>query len=305
MTVRNLWHLIRDTSRHWSEDKASVLGAALAYYALFSVAPLVLTAVSIAGLVFGEDAAREEIVRQITASAGEQVGRAVGDTLAYVHNGGSGTYATVISLAILTFAATGIFAQLQDALNTVWGVQARSGRGVLGVIKDRFWSFMLVVVFGVLLLASLVVMAGLTGLTHLLPPDAAPARPLLWQTVNWLVSIVLLTALIAMVYKLLPDVQLHWSDVGTGAVVTALLVTIGNQLIGLYLGWSSWISAYGAAGSLVVVVLWVYYSAQVFLFGAEFTQVYATRAGKRLPPKANAEPVTAEARARQGRAPGP
>src|SRR4051812_46671822 len=301
MTVRDLWHLIRDTYRHWSEDKAGVLGAALAYYALFSLAPLVLTAVSIAGLVFGEATAREQIVRQITASAGEQVGRAVGDTLAYVRGGGSGTYATVISLAVLAFAATGIFAQLQDALNTVWGVQARSGRGVLGVIRDRFWSFALVVVVGVLLLASLVVMAALTGLTRLLPPDAAPARPLLWQGLNWLVSVALLTALVAAVYKLLPDVNLDWSDVGTGAVVTALLMTVGNQLIGLYLGRSSWISAYGAAGSLVVVVLWAYYSAQVFLFGAEFTQVYASRTGKPRVPKANAEPVTAEARARQGR----
>ncbi len=302
MTVRDLWGLTKDTYRHWSEDKAAVLGAALAYYALFSIAPLVLTAVAIAGLVFGEEAARKQVVAEISASAGQQVGTAIGDTLAYVHSGGSGTVATLVSLAVLVFAATGIFAQLQDALNTVWGVQARAGRGVLGVVKDRFWSFALVAVFGVLLLASLVVMAALTGLQHLLPPEAGPARPLLWQAVDWLVSVGLLTALIAAVYKLLPDVHVDWSDVGVGALVTAILVTVGNQLIVLYLGRSSWISAYGAAGSLVVVVLWAYYSAQVFLFGAEFTQVYATRTGKPLVPKANAEPVTAEARARQGRA---
>ncbi len=303
MTPRAAWGLVKDTFRHWSADKTPRLGAALAYYAVFSIAPLVIIAIDIAGLLFGEEQARKHLVAQINSATGGQVGGAIAETLKYVHESHSGGLATVVSTVVLLFGASGLFAQLQDALNTIWGVQAKSGRGVLGVIKDRLGSYLLILVLGLLLVASLVSSSVLAALTKLWPADALPGGAYLWLAVNWLASFAIITVLFAAVYRLLPDVKLGWGDVGVGAAVTALLFVAGNQLISLYLGKSSWINAYGAAGSLVVVLLWVYYSSQVFLLGAEFTQVWFRRSGKRVAPAENAEAVTEEARAQQGMAP--
>jgi membrane protein len=199
---------------------------------------------------------------------------------------------------MLLLGATAVFAQLQDALNTIWRVKPREGRAWLGVIKDRFWTFMIVLSIGFLLLGSLLISIGLSAVTEFLPAAYHP-NLYFWRALDWLVSFGLVTTLFAMIYKLLPDVELEWRDVWVGAAVTAVLFTIGRYLIGLYLAHSSWISAYGAAGSLVIVLLWVYYSSQVFLFGAEFTYVWANESGKPLVPRANAEPATEEARARQ------
>jgi YihY family inner membrane protein len=230
------------------------------------------------------------------------VGDAIGSVTDYARKGGGGSLATLFGMTILFFGATSVFAQLQDALNTIWGVKPADETTWTSAIKDRLWSFAVVLGIGFLLLVSLVLSAALAAAAQFLTPSTLPGGAYLWQALNWFVSFGLVALLFALIYKLLPDAQIEWSDVWVGAAVTALLFACGKYLIGLYLGRSTWISAYGAAGSLVVVLLWVYYSSQIFLFGAEFTYVYANQAGKPLRPKRNAEPVTEEARARQGMA---
>jgi membrane protein len=239
------------------------------------------------------------VAEQVERVAGPNVGRAIEEMLSYSHATGAGTFATAVSLAILLFSATTIFGELQDGLNTIWGVQPRPGRGILDTVKDRFWSFLIVLGVGLLLLLALAASAVVSAVSNFLGPNLPGESVYLWRAIQLTVTVGLLTLLFAMIYKVLPDVDLGWKDVWVGALITALLFTLGTYLIGLYLGWTSMASAYGAAGSPLVILLWVYYSSQVLLFGAEFTQVYATRYGR---PRvyANAEPVTAEARARQG-----
>jgi membrane protein len=297
--ARKLWDLLKETARQWYDDNTFQLGAALAYYTVFSLAPVVLIAIAVAGLVFGPEAARSQIVAEISATVGPTVGQAIESLLQHTGDTGTGTLATVVGVAVLLFGATSVFAQLQEALHTIWGVQPKPGRGLLGVLKDRFWSFAAVVGVAFLLLVSLVLSAGLAALSRFLTPAAVPGGVYLWQALNWVFSLVLITALFALLYRLLPDVRLAWGDVWVGAFVTAVLFTLGKYLVGLYLGRSGVTSAYGAAGSLVVILLWVYYSSQVFLFGAEFTQVYATADGKPVQAAENAVPVTPEDRARE------
>jgi membrane protein len=200
---------------------------------------------------------------------------------------GPGIVASGIGLVMLVIASTGVFAQLQDSLNTIWRVVPKPGRGILGILRDRLLSFLMVIVAGFLMLVSLVVSAALAALgkffNYLLPvPEAV------LQTVNFLVSFAVITLLFAMIYKVLPDAKISWSDVWIGAAVTSLLFSLGKFMIGLYLGKSSLASAYGAAGSLVIILVWVYYSAQILLYGAEFTAVYAIRYGSRIVPTENA-----------------
>jgi membrane protein len=311
MTRRSVWSWLRDTSRRgpvgilketcrqWYEDNTFQLGAALAYYTVFAVAPVILLAVALAGLIFGPEAARSQIVREIGQTAGPPVAAAIQATIEHTDQVGGGVVATAVGLVVLFFGATGVFAQLQEALNTIWGVKPKPGRGLWDVVKDRFWSFTVVLVVAFLLLASLVVSAALAALGRFLTPTGLPGGAFLWQALNWVFSLALITVLFASIYKLLPDVKLSWRDVGVGAFVTALLFTLGKDLIGLYLGQGSVTSGYGAAGSLVVILLWVYYSSQIFLFGAEFTQVYANRTGGRKQAADNAVPVTAADKAQE------
>jgi len=299
MTARDLFNLLKTTYHEWSEDKVGRLGAALAYYTVFSLAPLLVIAIAIASLLFGEDAARGHVSKQLDQVIGTRVAGAVEEMIERTHASGSGTLATVISVVVLFFSATAVFGQLQDALNTIWGVQSRSDRGWLGTIKDRLATFVVVLGFGALLLVSLAASATLTVLNRLLP-DALPGSALLWRGIELAVSLLLFTLLFAMVYKFLPDVRLAWRDVWVGAVFTAVLFSLGKFLIGYYLAYASPASAYGAAGSLVIILIWVYYSSQVVLFGAEFTQVYANRYGHPFVKAERAEPVTPESRARQG-----
>ncbi len=241
-----------------------------------------------------------ELLREINDTVGPRVGGAIESVAQYTQQSGNGVVATVVGLVVLFFAATTVFAQLQDSLNIIWGVRPKHGGSWWDTVKDRFLSFAVVLGIGFLLLVSLLLSALLSSLTHLVTPSSIPGGAYIWRIINWLVSFGLITVLFAMIYKLLPDVEIEWQDVWVGAAVTSILFAVGKYLIGLYLGRSTWINAYGAAGSLVVVLLWVYYSSQIFLFGAEFTYVYANESGKPLRPKANAELVTEEARARQG-----
>jgi membrane protein len=233
------------------------------------------------------------MVREISSVAGTQIGETVRNIVRATRTDESGVVMTVVSVIALVLGATSVFAQLQESLNTIWRVKPKEGRGLLGVLKDRFWTFTVVFSIGFLLLVSLVFSAALAALAQYFSGTRLEDRVLLWCGVNWLVGFGMTTVLFAMIYKLLPDARIAWNDVWVGAAVTALLFDAGKYLIGLYLGQASWISAYGAAGSLVLVLLWVYYSSQLVLFGAEFTQVYARRRGQPLIPTPNAERATA------------
>lgn len=297
MGLKDLSVLLGDTARRWYADNTSRLGAALAFYAVFAVAPVLLIAVAVAGLVFQEQAARTQAAREVEAVAGPDVAAAVAGMLRGAAAPGSGVVATVVSVVTLVLGASALFGELQGALNTIWGVKPRPGRGWRGVVKDRFWSFVVVLVIGLLLLALLAVSAVLAAVAAYVPGSVA-----LWRALNWVVSLVLLTLLFAVIYKVLPDVRIDWEDVWVGAAVTAVLFVAGEQLIGLFLARSGLTSSYGAAASPLVILVWVYYSAQVLLFGAEFTAVYAGRRGKPRVAQANAEPLTAEERERRGMA---
>jgi membrane protein len=299
MRVRAVWSLLKDAANEWSEDRAPRLGAALAYYTIFSIVPLLMVAIGIAGLVFGEEAARGEILRQISGLVGERSAATIQEMLQQANQPKTGIFGSVLGIAMLLLGASGVFGQLQDALNTVWGVKPKPDRGIMGMIKDRFMSFVTVLGTAFLLLVSLILSAGLAAVGESLS-GFLPAPESVLEALNFVVSFGVITLLFAMIFKILPDVKLQWGDVWIGAGVTALLFTIGKFAIGMYLGKSDIGSVFGAAGSLVILLVWVYYSAQILLFGAEFTAVYANQYGSHLEPSENAVPVTEEARAQQG-----
>ena len=285
--AKAIWALLRDAFYAWMDDKAPAMGAALAYYTVFALAPLLIIVIAIAGFVFGQEAAQGHILSQISGLIGEDGGRAVQAMLESARKPGPGILAGGIGLILLIIASTGVFVQLQESLDTIWRVVPKSGRGIMGILRDRLLSFLMVIVAGFLLLVSLVLSAALAALgkffSYLLPvPEAV------LHGVNFLVSFAVITLLFAMIYKILPDAKISWSDVWIGAAVTSLLFSLGKFMIGLYLGKSSVGSAYGAAGSLVIMLVWVYYSAQILLYGAEFTAVYAIKYGSRIVPTENA-----------------
>ena len=279
----------------WWHDDALRLGASLAYYTLFAIAPVLVVATAVAGMVFGAEAVRGEIVGQLDQLVGREGALAVQALLEGASKRREGILATVLGSVAFLLAATGAFLELQAALNTIWRVTPTPGVNLSGFLLDRIRSFGLVVAIGFLLLVSLAGTAALAALGGWLA-RRAPAVPMLWTTVNLIVSLAVTTALFALLYRVLPDVRLHSRDVMTGAFVTAVLFTAGQQLIALYLGQSSVASSYGAAGSVMILLLWVYYSCQILLFGAEFTRVYAQRHGETPPPEsfATEDPAPAD-----------
>lgn len=277
-TLKAFWGLLTQTYTEWTNDNVPRLGAALAYYTVFSLAPLLIIVIAIAGLAFGREAAQGQIVGQIQGLVGIDGAQAIETMIEHARSKSTGIIAAIIGLFTLLFGASGAFGQLQDALNTIWDVTPKPGRGIWGLIKDRFFSFLMVVGVGFLLLVSLVLSAAIAAVGEYLNQWMASSA-VFWQIVNTAVSLAIITLLFAMTYKVLPDVKLGWSDVWVGAAFTAVLFTIGKLLIGLYLGKSGVGSTYGAAGSLVIILIWVYYSAQILLFGAEFTYVYAAQYG--------------------------
>ena len=283
--------MFRSALRAWWDDDAPRLGASLAYYTLFAIAPILLVATAIAGMVFGAEAVRGEIVGQLDQLIGREGARAVQSLLEGASQRRTGIVATVFGSIAFVVAATGAFLELQGALNTIWRVKPNPGTNLKVFLIDRVRSFGLVVAIGFLLMVSLAVTAALAALNGWLA-QYAPAVPLLWSAVSMFVSLMVTTGLFALLFRFLPDVHLGWRDVMTGALATAVLFTIGQQLIGLYLGQSSMASTYGAAGSVMILLLWVYYSCQIVLFGAEFTRVYAQRHGTRPPPESFAQKDT-------------
>jgi membrane protein len=278
--LRLLWTAIKG----WSSDNVPRLGASLAYYTLFAISPILIIAIAIAGSIFGAEAVRGEIVSQIDQLIGTEGAKAVQALLESAHKDQSGTLAVIIGTATLLVAASGAFLELQHALNTIFRVKTDPTKsGIKQLLKNRLRSFGLVVSIGFLLMVSLLVSAALSAITGRIQ-RAEVLGPALLQVLNLVVSLGVVTLLFAMIYRFLPDVRLAWRDVWTGAFLTALLFTIGKFLIGLYLGRSSVASSYGAAGSIVVLLVWVYYSAQVILLGAELTRVYAEYREGRPPP---------------------
>lgn len=271
----------------WWDDDALRLGAALAYYTLFAIAPVLLVATGIAGLVFSTDAVRGEIVTQLDRLVGREGAHAVQSLLDGASQRRAGILATALGGVAFVVAATGAFLELQAALNTIWRVKPNPGVHLRAFIVDRLRSFGLVVAIGFLLMVSLALTAGFAAFSAWLSRDSSSV-PLVWNGVQILVSLVGTTSLFALLYRVLPDVRLGWRDVTTGALVTSVLFTIGQELIGLYLGQSSMASSYGAAGSVMILLLWVYYSCQILLLGAEFTRVYAEHRGTRTTIDANA-----------------
>jgi membrane protein len=283
MTVSGLWTVLKRAMAGWWNDNVPHLGAALSYYTLFSLAPIFIVAIAIAGLAFGTEAVRGEIVQQIDGLVGHNGALALQALLRGAAKPSSSVPATIIGVLTFFLGATGAFLELQTALNTIWRVKPKgSGSWFRVLLMQRLISFALVVGVGFLLLTSLLVSAALAAV-HRFMGDTYPSVAVLWEALNVIVSLAVITLLFAMIYKVLPDVELAWSDVWIGGLVTAGLFTIGKSLIGLYLGTSGFASSYGAAGSVIVLLVWVYYSSQIVLLGAEFTREYVAQFGRRPP----------------------
>jgi membrane protein len=294
------WNLIKESVQAWIDDYAPSMGAALSYYTFFSLAPLLLIVISVAGLVFGVDAARGHLVRELSGLVGTEAARALEDLIASVNaQPGQGVLSTVIGVVTMLVGATTVFGELQDSLDRIWQAPARErSQGWWRLLRSRLLSFGMILAIGFLLVVSLVVSAAISALGEWWNSSFGGWQ-VLAQVVNVAVGFGITTLLFALVYKLMPRVRVAWRDVWVGAAVTSILFTVGRLLIGLYIGHSSMASGYGAAGSLVVVLLWVYYSAQVFLLGAEFTWVFARRHGS-LKAVAAAEAKAAAAAAKTG-----
>lgn len=298
--LQKVWQVVRQASVDWREDNASRLAAALAYYAVFSLAPMAVLAVAVAGYLLGEGRAQDEVVSQVeTWLQSEEAGNQVRGILENAREAGS--TGTVVGIAGLVLGATVFFANLQDALNTVWEVKPKGGGFVPGFLKKRAVSFLMVLGLGAML-ASLFVLSTLLTAVGRYFEELLPMPPGWLQLGNALVSFVLITLLFGVVYRVLPDARIAWRDVWTGAVITSLLFVLGAAALGVYFAFTSVGSAYGAAGSLIVIIVWVYWSAQVFLFGAEVTQVYANRFGRSIRPEKGAEYRPGAHRSRELRA---
>jgi membrane protein len=281
----NAFSLLKQTFNEWLQDKAPQLGAALAYYTVFSLAPLILVLLSIVGVIFREDPAGAwtKITQQMSYFLDPSALEVVQSIAQKASQPGKSTIATIIGIALALFGASGVFGQLQDALNTIWGVKAKPGRGLGGFLRNRFLSFAMVGGICFLLLVSLAIEALLKGFSHYVQ-SLLPGGMVIALAVYLVFDFTVVVLLFAMIFKFLPDVKIQWRDVWIGAVITAILFGIGKWLLGFYLGSGAAGSAYGAASSLITLLLWVYYSSQILLFGAEFTQVYAARAGRAFKP---------------------
>lgn len=289
--LRRLIETLKDAATGWLDDEAPRLSAALAYYTIFSIAPLLIIVLAVVSIAWGNQPGnvRADLLTQLRSTLGPEGASMIQTMLDNTSRPGSGgILATVLGTIALLFGATGVFNQLQGALNTIWNVPDASGGGVVGFLTKRAWSFVMVLGIGALLLISLLLSTAIAALNQVLT-DLSPALNLLAYVLNMLLSLALFTGLFALMYRVLPDVEIVWRDVLVGAAITAILFTLGKTAISVYLSSSGAGSAYGAAGSLVVLLLWIYYSTLIFFFGAEVTQVYARRYGSKIRPEAATE----------------
>lgn len=283
MNLRKIVRLLRETFKEWQEDNASRIAAALAYYAVFSISPLLVIAIAIAGTFFGQDAAQAQIAQKITDLVGEDGVQPVLMALNNMNQPKIKGVASLISIGVLLIGASGFFAQLQDALNTVWKVKPQPGQGISIFIRKRISSFLMVLAMGFLLILSLVLSA-VVGALSKYKVDSLPGSAILWENLDLIISLGLMTFIFGLMFKYVPDAKIVWKDVFVGSVITAVLFLFGKFLLGVYLSKGSLGSAYGAAGSLIVLLAWIYYSAQIILLGAEFTQVYTRMYGSKIRP---------------------
>jgi len=285
----NSFGLLRQTFSEWLEDKAPQLGAALAYYTVFSLAPLILVLLAIVGLIFRNDpgGAWNKITEQMSYFLDKSAVEVVQNIAQKAAQPNKSLLATIIGILLALFGASGVFGQLQDALNTIWGVKAKPGGGIWGFLRSRFLSFAMVGGVCFLLLVSLTMEGVLKGFSHYVQA-VLPGGIVIALAVYWIFDLAVVILLFAIIFKFLPDAKIQWRDVWIGAAMTAIFFACGKWALGLYLGSGSAASAYGAASSLITLLLWVYYSSQILLFGAEFTQVYACRAGRGVAPDEHA-----------------
>jgi membrane protein len=287
--LSNLPNLVKLTYQGWKEDKASRLSAALAYYTIFSLAPMLLIIIAVTGFFFGQrDIVQMQVMNQIEGLVGAEGKAFVSDLLTSASNPAKGIVATIVGIITLLFGALGVFNELHNALNTIWEVREEETKGFVESIKkvlfSRLLSFSMILGIGFLLLVSLVISAAVSVVQETIG-NAIPVSEILLQLVNLVISIGVITVLFALIFKFLPDAEIAWRDVWLGAFVTAVLFSLGKFFIGIYLGNSTVTSSFGAAGSLVLLLLWIYYSAQILLFGAEFTEVYANQLGSKIMPE--------------------
>jgi membrane protein len=289
--LSNLPNLLKLTYQGWKEDRASRLAAALAYYTIFSLAPMLVIVIAVAGLIWQREAVQLSVMNQVQGLVGAQGAEFVSGLLTSASNPAEGIAATIIGIITLLFGALGVFNELHNALNTIWEVKEEKTEGfwnsVKKVIVDRFLSFTMILGIGFMLLVSLVISAGISATEELLA-SVLPFHELILQLINLVISIGVITVFFALIFKYLPDADIAWRDVWVGAFFTAVFFSLGKTLIGLYLGSSAIASSYGAAGSLVLLLVWIYYSAQILFFGAEFTQVYANQFGSKIVPEGQA-----------------
>lgn len=302
LTGNHVFKLFKTTFEDWMEDYALRLSAALAYYSIFSIAPLLVIAIGVAGLVLGEEAVRGQLGLQLQTYIGAQAAEGVQALVKSASKPSDGWLGATIGFATLMLGAAAIFGQLKDALNTIWGVKALGGAGVWGFLRARLLNFGLVLVIGFLLLISLLLTTALAALNGYFE-QLIGLPPFVGLLLGFVLSLGVVTVLFAFIFKVLPDAQIEWRHVWIGAAVTAFLFELGKFGLSFYLGRASTASSFGAAGSMVLLLLWVYYASCIMLFGAEFTQVYARDTGHGIKPTAGAVAVTAEARAQQGLVP--
>jgi len=281
----NAFSLLKQTFQEWLQDKAPQLGAALAYYTVFSLAPLILVLLAVVGVIFRHDPAGawNKITQQMSYFLDQSAVQIVQNIAQKASQSGKGLIATIIGVVLALFGASGVFGQLQDALNTIWGVKAKPGGGIWGFLRSRFLSFTMIGGVCFLLLVSLTLESVLKAFSHYVQ-SVLPGGIVIAMSVYLIFDFGVIVLLFAMIFKFLPDVKIQWRDVWIGAVMTAVLFGVGKWALGFYLGSGTAGSAYGAASSLITLLLWVYYSSQILLFGAEFTQVYAERAGRGVKP---------------------
>ncbi len=286
MGAKSFFWAFKQAAKNWNRDKAPRLSAAIAFYAMLSLAPLLLIAISIAGLVYGEAAARDEIVTRLAEPLGPAPAQILQQAIASTANVGQSALAIAVGVFILVLTATRLFAELQDDLNTIWQVKT-SRSSVLATIRTRLLAFVMIIIIGVLLIMMLFLSTLLSAL-HSRAGDMLGGSSYMWRIMEMGVTLAAVTLMFAIIFKYLPDVSICWHDLWVGSAFTAVLFTVGTFLIGMYLGRSTVGSAYGAAGSLVVLLLWIYYSAMIFLYGAHFTRAYAKARGADIRPGRNA-----------------
>jgi membrane protein len=293
MQRKSIWQFLKTTINEWVEAEPFQLAAALSYYTLFSLAPLLLIAIGVAGFVFGREAAQNQIVETLQGMIGQDSAKTVQEMIqASNEKTKAGMLSTIIGFVALLFGAGGVVGQLQTSLNRIWEVKPKPGQGIWGFLRQRFFSFAMVLAIGFLLLVSLVVTAVLSSFTGMLSSFLGDAT-FVAHTIDIVVSFGFVTLLFALIYKYVPDVEIQWRDVWVGAALTSILFTLGKYLIGLYIGTSGVSSTFGAAGSLITILVWVYYSSLIFFLGAEFTRVYATEYGSGVAPAENAQRMDA------------